>query len=221
MKDQGTPVLPASSRKPLPGAQRILPVVSPPPALSDLADHQLAALAREGDEAAQTEIHRRYRPTVHSLILHMVHQRELAEDLTQETFDKVFRRLHTARPDRKFSAWVYRIANNTALSHFRIKQVQTVPLEDRSDSSSPRKGRRRALAAPTPSDPTPLSPDTRKALQQAVKRLRGKYRRCIQLRFLEERSYDDIAQLLGLPVGTVATYLHRARQELKTVLGDA
>jgi len=57
-------------------------------------------------------------------------------------------------------------------------------------------------------------------LEQAIKRLRGKYRRCVHLRYVEERSYDDIAEIMRLPVGTVGTYLHRARKELKQMLGS-
>ena len=70
--------------------------------------------------------------------------------------------------------------------------------------------------------PTP-GPDARKAaaaLEQAIKRLRGKYRRCLMLRYLEERSHDDIAETLGLPLGTVKSHLHRGRKELKKMLGD-
>ena len=79
-----------------------------------------------------------------------------------------------------------------------------------------------AVQAPNPSDtPTPR-PDMRQlaaTLEQALRRLRPEYRRCVKLRYVEGRSYDDIAEILHLPVGTVGTYLHRARKELKRILG--
>ena len=141
-----------------------------------------------------------------------------AEDLTQETFFKIFKALDSARSESKFSSWVLRIANNTAIDQYRLEEPEHQPLDDTPDSSTPGKVRGLAMPSPTP-DPTPVDEETRKKIRKAVKGLRGYHRTCVELHFLEDRSYDDIAQLLGIPVGSVATYLTRARKELKRTLG--
>lgn len=193
--------------------------MSPPPDLSGASDEQIVALARKGREEAYRELVRRYHRPVLELIYRMVGQRELAEDLTQETFVKAFHALGSRRPERKPSAWILRIAKNTAIDYVRRRR----PDSPRSVYAvTPGQIDRAAIPVSTPGDtPTP-GPDARQvaaALEQALRRLRPEHRRCAKLRLLEERSYDDIAETLHLPVGTVKSHLHRARKQLKRMLG--
>ncbi len=139
------------------------------------------------------------------LIYGMVGQRELAEDLTQETFVKAFRALDRHGPERKPSAWILRIANNTAIDYVRRKRPDSTrsPL-----TMTP--GQLVVSARPVrlPGDtPTP-GKDLREfsaALKRAVRRLRPQYRRCFVLRHIEERSYDEIARISSTPLRRTPT----------------
>jgi DNA-directed RNA polymerase specialized sigma subunit len=92
--------------------------------ISEASDQEVVTWAREGDEHAYRKMVRRYGPPVFDLIYRMVGQRELAEDLTQETFVKAFRALDRNGPERKPSAWILRIANNTAIDYVRRKRPE-------------------------------------------------------------------------------------------------
>jgi RNA polymerase sigma-70 factor (ECF subfamily) len=152
----------------------------------------------------------------------MVREHELAEDLAQETFVKAFSALKRYRPEFKFSSWILRIANNATINHLKRKRLDTLPLDRSPYASAPRKITARTLQLADRSESTPARAERRAlrpALEQAIGRLREKYRRCIILRDIEGRSYEDIAEILDLPVGTVSSYIHRARNELKAMLG--
>lgn len=199
------------------------------PNLSTASDQHLVASARQGREGAYGELLRRYHRRVYALIHRLVRDHDLAEDLTQDTFVKAFDALEHHRPESRFSSWILKIANNRAVDHLkrerRLKRRRhdTVPLEPTPDASTPRRpaaGRLRAAVWNTPT-PTPL--DTRglgPALEQALGRLREHYRRCFILREIEGRSYEDIAEILDLPVGTVGSCLTRARKQLQAALGS-
>jgi RNA polymerase sigma-70 factor (ECF subfamily) len=195
----------------------------PSPDPSAATDLDVVAWARQGRPEAYRELLRRYQRRVHALMRRMVGDREEARDLTQDTFAKAFRALQRHPPDRKVSAWIFRIASNTAIDYLRRKEDTPEPLDDPADVTPPSGERRaRAIQLADQSDPTPR-PDTRRvaaALEQAIERVRGKYRPCLRLRHLEERSLEDIAETLGLPLGTVKSHLHRGRKELREMLGD-
>ena len=191
-----------------------------PPHLSAASDQQVVAWAREGREDAYRELVRRYRRPVFEGIYRKVRNRALAEDLTQETFAKAFDALGGSHgPERKPSAWIQRIANNTAVDYIRRKRPDST---NSHLAVTPGHLDARAMYVPTPSgNPTPR-PDTREfvaALEAAIKRLKPEHRRCFILRHVEGRSYDSIAEIMNVPVGTVATNIHRARKQLKRTLG--
>jgi RNA polymerase sigma-70 factor (ECF subfamily) len=100
----------------------VVPSMSKLANLSEASDQEVVSRAREGDEDAYREMLRRYGPPVFELIYGMLGQRELAEDLAQETFVKAFRALDRHDPERKPSAWILRIANNTAIDYVRRKR---------------------------------------------------------------------------------------------------
>src|SRR4051812_11682499 len=102
-----------------------------PPALDllNLPDADVVALAQQGRDAAFRELIRRYERPVFSLIYRMVRDRELAEDLAQDTFIKVLNHIDRYRPEFKFSSWLFKIANNVAIDHLRRRQVDTISIE--------------------------------------------------------------------------------------------
>ncbi len=195
----------------------------PPPDRSAAADLEVVAWARQGREEGYRELMHRYQRRVYALMRRMIGDREEARDLTQEAFGKAFRALEHHPPERNVSAWIFRIANHTAIDYLRRKELTPLPLDDPPDVTPSGTLKPAAIQLSNRSDsPTPGS-DAREvaaALEQAIKRVRGKYRRCLVLRYLEERSHDDIAETLGLPLGTVKSHLHRGRKELKEMLGD-
>src|ERR671938_1858985 len=97
--------------------------------LTNLPDADVAALAKQGREAAFRELIRRYERPVFSLIYRMVRDKETAEDLAQETFIKVLNNIDRYRPEFKFSSWLFKIANNITIDHLRKRQLQTVSIE--------------------------------------------------------------------------------------------
>ena len=189
--------------------------------LRSASDQDVVALARDGRESAYRELIRRYERPVFSLIYRMVRDRETAEDLTQETFIKVLNAIGTYRPEFKFSSWVFKIANNTAIDHLRRKELDTLSLEGSPHATTPEGVEATALQV-SANEESPL--ETVEAIElggeieRAIGQLRPEYRSCILLRHVEGRAYEEIAEMLDLPLGTVKTYIHRARHELRLAL---
>ena len=189
--------------------------------LSAATDQEVVELARKGKEVAYRELLRRYQRPVFSLIYRMVRDRELAEDLAQETFVKVLNALDRYRPEYKFSSWVFKIANNASIDHLRRKELDTLSLEGGPDATTPERVEATALQLGDQTE-SPLDElearELGSTIEKAIGCLRPEYRSCIILRHVEGRPYDEIAGILDLPLGTVKTYIHRARAELKECL---
>ncbi len=186
--------------------------------LSAATDQGVVEFARKGEEVAYRELLRRYQRPVFSLIFRMVRDRELAEDLAQETFVKVINALDRYRPEYKFSSWVFKIANNASIDHLRRKELDTLSLEGGPDATTPERVEATALQLGDQTE-SPLEElearELGSTIEKAIGSLRPEYRSCIILRHVEGRPYDEIAGILDLPLGTVKTYIHRARAELK------
>jgi RNA polymerase sigma-70 factor (ECF subfamily) len=189
--------------------------------LANLPDADVVALAQKGREPAYRELIRRYERPVFSLVYRMVRDRELAEDLTQDTFVKVLSHIEKYRSEFKFSSWLFKIANNVAIDHLRRRQLNTVSIDGSPHSTSSDMTEATTFELPT-HDETPLQElearELGSEIERAIGRLRPEYRRCILLRHVEDKSYEEIAATLDLPLGTVKTYIHRARHELRELL---
>jgi RNA polymerase sigma-70 factor (ECF subfamily) len=149
-----------------------------------------------------------YKRPVFSLVYRTVRQREDAEDLTQETFIRAFRALSTYDPQYRFSSWLFKIASNLCIDHLRRQRGETVSLDD---EEAP-------LELPDiagdPEDAV-VRKDQRDVIERAIEMLPPDYRLVILLRHREERSYEEIAEIMGIPLGTVKAKVHRARGALK------
>lgn len=191
------------------------------PDLKAATDQQVVTRAREGEEGAYRELVRRYERPVFSLVFRMVRNRELAEDLSQETFIKVLNALDSYRPEYKFSSWVFKIANNAAIDHLRRRELDTLSIEGSPHAETPQMIEATALQLGERGE-TALEEVENKELggeiERAIAKLRPEYRTCILLRHVEGRAYEEIAEILNLPLGTVKTYIHRARNELRITL---
>ena len=191
---------------------------------ADLAartDQEIVVLARAGEEAAYRELIRRYERPLFSLLYRMVRDRELAEDLAQEAFIKALNAIESYRPEYKFSSWIFKIANNAAIDHLRRRELDTLSREGSPHAETPEAVEATALQIGDRQE-SPLDAVEARELggqiEQAIAQLRPEYRSCILLRHVEGRAYEEIAEILGLPLGTVKTYIHRARNELRQAL---
>ncbi|HEX6614769.1 MAG TPA: sigma-70 family RNA polymerase sigma factor [Gemmatimonadales bacterium] len=186
-----------------------------------LSDQEVVLQAREGREAAYRELIRRYERPIFALIFRMVRDRELAEDLSQETFVKALNAIGSYRPEFKFSSWIFKIANNAAIDHLRRRELDTLSLEGSPHAATPEAMQATALQIGNREESPLEAVEARElgsAIEAAIGRLRPEYRSCILLRHVEGRAYEEIAEILDLPLGTVKTYIHRARNELRQML---
>jgi RNA polymerase sigma-70 factor (ECF subfamily) len=182
--------------------------------LTNLPDADVVALAQQGRDVAFRELVRRYQRPVFSLVYRMVRDRETAEELAQDTFVKVLGHIDQYSPEFKLSSWLFKIANNVAIDHLRKGRLPTVSM-----SGNPEEGRSFDIAARAPSALETLEArEIGSSIERAIGALRPEYRACILMRHVEGRSYEEIASTLDLPMGTVKTYIHRARNELRKLL---
>lgn len=196
-------------------------MASSPIELASATDQEVVALARHGQDAAYRELVRRYERPVFSLVYRMVRDRELAEDLSQETFVKALNAIESYRPEFKFSSWIFKIANNAAIDHLRRRELDTLSLDGSPHAETPEAIEATALQIGDRQETALEEVEARELggeIETAISRLRPEYRSCILLRHVEGRAYEEIAEILGLPLGTVKTYIHRARNELRLSL---
>lgn len=186
-------------------------------------DKQLVSLSRRGDERAARELVERFQRPVFSIIYRMVRDREKAEDLTQETFVRTFNNLDRYDRSYKFSSWLFKIAYNLTVDHLRRKELKTISIHGAPDAVTSE--RQEATAVTLESEEE--APDERieslelaGQLEQAIGRLRDEYRTAILLRHVEGRAYEEIAEIMDIPLGTVKTYIFRARRQLREDLSD-
>ncbi len=179
-------------------------------------DQELVGWSLEGDNVAFEHLFNRYRESMFQLYVQRTGgNKEDAGDLLQETFVKVYLNLHAYKPCYTFGQWVYTIARNTFIDFVRKRR------DDLSFDSLPG-GYANIPAntfAPTPED-SYIRSQQRAQLEQYLERMTPRYRRLIELRFFKDYSYEEIATELGLPLGTVKTQIHRAREQLCRFITD-
>ncbi len=191
--------------------------------LSRLEDAQLAAMAAEGRQSAFRELLVRYEKPVFSLVLRMVRDRTLAEDVAQEAFIKAFHAIRTYNPSYKFSSWLFKIANNLSIDHLRKRKLDTVSIDGSPHARSGEEQERSRLSLASSDESPEAYVENRELgnqIETAIAELRPEYRTAILLRHVEGHTYEEIAEVMEVPLGTVKTYIHRARAELKERLAE-
>ena len=175
-------------------------------------DVDLVRGALDGVESAFREIVVRYQRPVYGLVARMVRDPSRAEELAQDAFVKAFRALHTYDQKRKFSAWMLTIAHHVAIDELRKGRLMTESIDDTGPEDSPQ----REFADRTGATPAALAEraELATAIQTAIGRLRPEYREVVVLRYERDLDYEEIAEVTGLPMGTIKSSLHRARKEL-------
>ncbi|MEJ2215098.1 MAG: sigma-70 family RNA polymerase sigma factor [Gemmatimonadota bacterium] len=188
---------------------------------AELTDQDVVAYARQGRESAYRELIGRYERPVFSVIYRMVRDRERAEDLAQETFIKVFNALDRYDPKYKFSSWIFKIAHNTTIDLLRKKEPETLSLNGSPHARTEEQVEASSLTAVShDEDPEQYtsSKELGSEIEAALDELRPEYREALVLWHIEGRPYDEIAEIMDLPLGTVKTYIHRGRNELRGLL---
>lgn len=178
------------------------------------SDAELVTAARRGDGDAFSELVVRHQDRVMNLVMKFVHNPTVAEDVSQRVFINAFTRLKEFKGDAAFTTWIYRIAFNESISTLRY--------EGRRKAASIYSDEDGLIAEPAaPHDPSQHleREEARSILQKALKRIDPEDRKILLLREMEEMSYEEISGILGIPVGTVRSRLHRAREALREVLG--
>jgi RNA polymerase sigma factor (sigma-70 family) len=167
---------------------------------------------RNDDQKAYAELMKRYRKPVFHLILKMVRNADDAEDLTIEAFGKAFKSLHKFNPEFTFSTWLFRIATNNCIDFIRRKRVQTTsidnPYKDADGDEMTIDIRDSAL---NPQEEA-IRQQKIEIMKTIVTKLPNKYQVLIRMRYFDELSYEEIAQALDYPLGTVKAQLHRAKE---------
>ena len=181
-------------------------------------DHELVRKALEGDQPAYARLRDKYWGSLNAMLYRMVRNREDADDLTQEAFIKAFRSLESFNFGYAFSTWLYRIASNNCIDYLRKKRLKTVPMDE---PVTTRKGEfeRQYVDVNSPMPDGHITAAERSViLKKAIAELPEKYRLVIELRHVREMEYQDIAEELDLPLGTVKAHLFRARARLAKAL---
>lgn len=166
-------------------------------------DLELVDLAKKGDQVAFGKLMTRYRDSIFFMVLKMVHNRDDAEDLTLEAFGKAFNSIANYSADFAFSTWLFKIATNNSIDFIRKKKLQTTSLDQ---TTSTEDGEITPIAvkdhAANPEES--LVKEQRAAkIRAAIEQLSPKYRSLIELRYLDELAYEEIAEKLDIPLGTV------------------
>jgi RNA polymerase sigma-70 factor (ECF subfamily) len=178
-----------------------------------LEDFKLIDMAVGGDDKAYGKLLSRYRRAVYHMILKMVRNIDDADDLTMESFSKAFKSLHKFKKDFTFSTWLFRIATNNTIDHIRKKKLNTFSIENTftDDDGQPVGIDVKDENNPDPQE-TAIRSQKEELIQAYVNMLPGKYQKLVRLRYFHELSYEEIAEELDAPLGTVKAQLHRARE---------
>lgn len=186
---------------------------------SDKAKYDLGLVKRAvaGDEKAYAELLARYRDSIYFMLLKMVNNKSDAEDLTIEAFGKAFKNIKQYSPNFAFSTWLFKIASNNGIDFLRKRKGFIVSIDgdenDREDSKP-------MTVCDEGLDPSESMINSQKIehVRAVVQKLKPRYRQLVELRYFQELSYEEIAEQLDLPLGTVKAQLFRSRELLYNIL---
>jgi RNA polymerase sigma-70 factor, ECF subfamily len=180
-----------------------------------VSDAELVSTAIGGGEASFEELVRRYQRPIVSYVYRMLNDYDNSLDVTQEVFIKVYNSLERYSCDYKFSTWLYRIAHNAAIDHLRRNSMNSLSLE--TETADGTYQLQIESPNPTPEQDRERS-EWRSEIESVVKLLPAAYRDLILLRHARDLSYDEIAEITDLPLGTVKNRLFRAREMMRGLL---
>jgi len=192
--------------------------------LTDKGERDLKLINRAietGDPKAYAELMKLYRDPLYFMIYEKISNQDIAKDLTIESLGKAFKKLHLYKPDFTFSTWLFTVARNHTIDYLRKKKLPTFSIDKMMINEDGRKSNF-DLESKDPNPEQILMKKQRiKILRSIVDQLKPKYRDLVKLRYFKEYSYEEVAQELNLPLGTVKAQLHRSRNQLFKIMSGA
>lgn len=182
------------------------------------ADLVLVDQARLGDQAAYATLMERYRESIHFMMMKMVRNSDDADDLTIEAFGKAFSRLEQYSPSYAFSTWLFKIASNNCIDFIRKKRVKLTSMDTGYTNDDGEAVRIDAKSSTLDPEESMVYNQKVKHMRHLVSQLKPRYRELVEKRYFEELSYEEIAEELNLPLGTVKAQLFRARDFLAQMM---
>lgn len=180
-------------------------------------DVDLVKKAKEGDSKAYDQLTLLYKDVVYSIVYRMVHNKQEAEDLTQEAFIKAYKSINSFNEEYAFSTWLFKIATNNCIDFFRKRKLKTYSMDETVKYKDDEF--KQEYATDDPDIEHDLVADERtQIIRTAIEQLPKKYRIVIELRHTKEHSYEQIAEELDLPLGTIKARIFRAREMLNKSL---
>ena len=177
-------------------------------------DYELICKAREkGDQRAYTQLMEFYKEPLYFMLLKMTNNTIEADDLTIEAFGKAFKSIDKYTPDFAFSTWLFRIATNNYTDYKRKKRLQTISMDQE-------EGELNVVSQIKNPEDKVIEQQKHEVLREVINKLKPHYKVLIEKRYFEEKSYEEIAQELSLPIGTVKAKLFRAREFLYNLVKD-
>lgn len=189
--------------------------------LSAKAQYDVALVKRaveQHDQAAYAELLDRYKESVFYLLMKMVNNRDDAEDLTIEAFGKAFKNIEQYTPNFAFSTWLFRIATNNCIDFIRKKRMVTVSLDKTFEGDDGGEMTMDVRSNTLDPEENLIRKQKNVLMQSLVTKLKPRYRTLVEMRYFQELSYEEIAEKLDLPIGTVKAQLFRSREFLYNIL---
>jgi RNA polymerase sigma-70 factor (ECF subfamily) len=166
------------------------------------------------DQKAYAELMQRYREPIYFMLLKMVNDKDDADDLTIEAFGKAFKRLGQYTPQYAFSTWLFKIASNNCIDFIRRKRIRAISIDQgysNDDGETIEISIKDSVLDPAEA----MQKEERiRKMREIVDKLKPRYRRLVEMRYFDEMAYEEIAEELNLPLGTVKAQLFRAREFL-------
>ena len=184
----------------------------------ELTEAEAIRQAQRGDAAAFEQLYRMHSRRVYSLCLRMVSNTAEAEDLTQEAFLQLFRKIQTFRGESAFSTWLHRLAVNVVLMKLRKKQLAESSLEEMTEPDEESGGPRRDVGGP---DRLLIGSIDRVNLERAIEQLPPGYKTVFVLHDMQGYEHNEIAMIMDCSIGNSKSQLHKARTRLRELLHEA
>lgn len=182
-------------------------------------DYNLVRRAVENsDQKAYAELMARYRDSVYFMLLKMVNNKDDAEDLTIEAFGKAFKRLEQYTPTYAFSTWLFKIATNNCIDFIRRKRANTFSIDSPLTGDDGDDMNIELRSSGLDPEENMIKRQKEKLMRDVVDKLKPRYRQLVEMRYFQELSYEEIAEQLDLPLGTVKAQLFRAREFLYQIV---
>jgi len=187
-----------------------------------LRDYKLVQLAVEqGNQKAYAELMNNYKDSIYFMLLKMTNNSDDADDLTIEAFGKAFKKLHQYTPDYAFSTWLFKIASNNCIDYIRKKKKMTFSIDKAFENEDGTEMAHNIPAQVMDPEENFIKKQKVKLMRDIVEKLKPRYRTLIEMRYFRELSYEEIAEEMKLPLGTVKAQLFRAREFLYNILKNS